>query len=226
MLEKMCDFFEARLDGYDEHMLTNIASATEFYPFTAKMLPAVANCHILDLGCGTGLELEEYFLLCPKAKVTGIDLSQGMLSALGKKLADKDIRLIVGSYFDVPLGKEVFEAAVSVESLHHFTKEEKIPLYAKLHTALKENGYFILTDYFALSDAEERMHRQTLVALKAEQGICDGELYHYDTPLTVKHETEALLEAGFSCVEVLNHWGATYTLKAVKSCGFHTQSKG
>ena len=39
MLEKMTDFFEARLDGYDEHMLTSIESAVEFYPFTAKQLP-------------------------------------------------------------------------------------------------------------------------------------------------------------------------------------------
>ena len=216
MLEKMSDFFEARLDGYDEHMMKNIESATEFYLFTAKMLPAFENCHILDLGCGTGLELEEYYLLCPSAKVTGIDLSQGMLSALKRKFTDKDISLIVGSYFDVPLGEDVFDAAVSVESLHHFTKEEKIPLYAKLHTALKRNGYFILTDYFSLSDGEENLHRQNLIALKAEQGICGNEFYHYDTPLTVKHETEALLEAGFSDVEVLNHWGATYTLKAVK----------
>ena len=216
MLEKMADFFENRLYGYDEHMMSNIESADEFYPFTAKQLPTTENCHILDLGCGTGLELEEYFLLCPSAKVTGIDLSQGMLSTLGKKFADKDITTIVGSYFDVPLGKDVFDTAVSVESLHHFTKEEKIPLYTKLHAALKENGYFILTDYFSLSDDEEKMHRQNLIALKAEQGICDNEFYHYDTPLTVKHETEALLQAGFSTVEVLNHWGATYTLKAVK----------
>ena len=215
MLEKMSDFFEARLDGYDEHMLTNIESATEFYPFTAKMLPAFENCHILDLGCGTGLELEEYYLLCPSAKVTGIDLSQGMLSALKRKFTYKDISLIVGSYFDIPLGEDVFDAAVSVESLHHFTKEEKIPMYAKLHTALKRNGYFILTDYFSLSDSEENLHRQNLITLKAEQGICGNEFYHYDTPLTVEHETEALLEAGFSNVEVLNHWGATYTLKAV-----------
>ena len=216
MLEKMSDFFETRLDGYDEHMMTNIASAAEFYPFTARMLPTSENSRILDLGCGTGLELEEYYALCPSAKVTGIDLSQGMLSALRKKLGNYDITLIAGSYFDVPFGDGVFDAAVSVESLHHFTKEEKTPLYGKLHTALKENGYFILTDYFSLSDTEEALHRQNLLALKAEQGICDDAFYHYDTPLTVKHETEALLEAGFSAVEVLNHWGPTYTIKAVK----------
>ena len=216
MLEKMSDFFEKRLCGYDEHMLNEIESATEFYPFTAEMLPACDNSRILDLGCGTGLELEEYFTRCPSAKVTGIDLSQAMLSALRRKFENKDITLVCGSYFDVPLGKCVFDAAVSVESLHHFTKEEKIPLYKKLHESLRQNGYFILTDYFALSDEEEKLHRKNLLDLKAEQGICDDEFYHYDTPLTVQHETEALLEAGFTSVEVLNNWGATYTLKAVK----------
>ena len=216
MLEKMADFFENRLDGYDEHMMTSIESANAFYPFTAKCLPANRNSQILDLGCGTGLELGEYFKWNPSAIVTGIDLSQGMLSALEKKFADKAITLVCGSYFEVPFGENSFDAAVSVESLHHFTKEEKIPLYAKLHTALKENGYFILTDYFSLSDEEERMHRDNLIALKTEQGINDDAFYHYDTPLTVMHEMEALLEAGFTKVEVLNHWGATYTLKATK----------
>ena len=216
MLEPMGEFFEKRLVGYDEHMMTCIEGAEEFYPFTAACLPAEAQCHILDLGCGTGLELEAYYAKNPSACVTGIDLSPAMLSALKRKFPDRELTLIPGSYFDVPFGTACFDAAVSVESLHHFTKEEKVPLYAKLHTALKENGYFILTDYFSLSDEEEKMHRQNLIALKAEQGICDDEFYHYDTPLTVKHETEALLEAGFSTVEVLNHWGATYTLKAVK----------
>ena len=215
MLEKMSDFFEARLDGYDEHMMTAIESADEFYPFTARQLPTAPSSHVLDLGCGTGLELAEYYQLCPSANVTGIDLSQGMLAELKRKFADKDLKLIHGSYFDVPLGENVFDAAVSVESLHHFTKWEKIPLYAKLRAALKENGYFILTDYFALSEDEEKKHRQTLRALKAEQGIADNEIYHYDTPLTVQHEIEALAEAGFASVEVLKHWGATYTLKAV-----------
>jgi tRNA (cmo5U34)-methyltransferase len=168
------------------------------------------------LGCGTGLELEEYFLLNPSARIMGIDLSQGMLSALKKKFAGKDITLVCSSYSDVPFGVCSFDSAVSVESLHHFTQEEKVPLYTKLHRALKDGRYFVLTDYFSLSDEEEHMHRQNLIALKAEQGIADDEFYHYDTPLTVKHETEALMEAGFSSALVLKNWGATYIIKAVK----------
>ena len=216
MLEKMSDFFEARLDGYDEHMMTNIEYASEFYPFTAKQLPTAENCCILDLGCGTGLELQEYYKLNSSAKVTGIDLSEGMLTELQRKFVGKDITLILGSYFDVPLGENVFDAAISVESLHHFTKEEKVGLFSKLHIALKDDGYFILTDYFSLSDDEERLHRNNLIALKTEQGITDDEFYHYDTPLTLKHELEALVEAGFAAVEVVNNREATYTVKAGK----------
>jgi len=216
MLEKMGEFFDRRLEGYDQHMLSAIESAEEFYPFTAGCLPRSVGCKILDLGCGTGLELEHYYAINPSAIVTGIDLSHGMLDQMKKKFAEKDITLIEGSYFDVPFGESEFDAAVSVESLHHFTMEEKIPLYAKLHRALKDGGYFILTDYFALSYEEERTRRQNLLDIKAEQGITDGEFYHYDTPLTVEHEREALVAAGFSTVETLSGWGHTITLKAAK----------
>lgn len=215
-LERMGAFFDNRLDGYEDHMLTNIESAREFYPFTAGCLPQIPGAQILDLGCGTGLELDEYFLLNPTARVTGIDLAEGMLGALQSKYPDKELTLICGSYFDVPFGSEKFDGAVSVESLHHFTKEEKIPLYRKLFDALKNGGNFILTDYFSLSEEEERRHRGELLRLKAEQGLADGEFYHYDTPLTVRHETEALQAAGFAVVEVLKNWGATYTLRARK----------
>ena len=214
MLEEMAAFFDARLEGYDDHMLNEIEDARLFYPFTADCLPKDDGAHVLDLGCGTGLELEEYFRLNPTARITGIDLATGMLSALQAKFPEKELQLIQGSYFDVPFGVSLFDAVVSVESLHHFTMDEKIPLYAKLHHALKPGGHFILTDYFADSDEQEAFFRSELLRLKAEQGIADDAFYHYDTPLTVAHETQALLTAGFTCVEVLGTWGATHTLKA------------
>ena len=215
MLERMDDFFTARINGYDEHMKSNIEGASLFYKFTAALLPAGENAKVLDLGCGTGLELEEFFLVNPNAKVTGIDLTEAMLDSLKAKFPDKDITTICGSYFDVPFGDGIFDAAVSVESLHHFSKEEKIPLYAKLWQALKPDGYLILTDYFAETDEQETFFRQELIRLRKEQNLSDEVFYHYDTPLTVEHEKEALMAAGFTKVEVLNHWEATYTLKAV-----------
>ena len=216
MLERMGDFFDARIDGYEEHQLTTIASAAEFYPFTASCLPGESGSRVLDLGCGTGLELGYYFEAVPTASITGVDLAPGMLEALRGKFPGRSLTLIQGSYFDVPFEESAFDAAVSVESLHHFTKEEKIPLYKKLRNALTDGGFFILTDYFALSEEEEQFHRAELIRLKEEQKITNDVIYHFDTPLTVEHETEALRNAGFSSVAVLKSWGATCTLKAVR----------
>ncbi len=216
MLEKMNEFFNNRIDGYDAHMLTNIESSSKFYPFTASLLPKKENARVLDLGCGTGLELGYYFELNPSAKITGIDLSEEMLRVLGEKFADKNLTIIFGSYFDVPFDVNTYDSVVSVESLHHFTKDEKIPLYKKVYASLVLGGVFVLTDYFAESGEQERFFRQELSRLKAEQDISDSEFYHYDTPLTVEHECEALHDAGFEMIEILAKWGATCTIRAIK----------
>ena len=54
MLEKMGDFFDTRLGDYDEHQLTCIDSAREFYPYTASLLPKKADSVILG-NCATSL---------------------------------------------------------------------------------------------------------------------------------------------------------------------------
>lgn len=216
MLEKMGEFFDARLAGYEAHQLTCIESAREFYPYTAACLPDTPGIHILDLGCGTGLELEYYFQRNPSARITGIDLAPGMLQTLRGKFPEKKMELICGSYFDVSLGSQAFDGAVSVESLHHFTQEEKLPLYRRLYAALRPGSRFILTDYFAASEEEEQFHGRELVRLKQEQGLGENTFYHYDTPLTVAHELEVLEKARFS-VEILAQWGATCTIRAIKN---------
>ncbi len=205
-LEKMDDFFAVRVDGYDEHMMSNVEKAADFYAYTASLLPKAAGSKVLDLGCGTGLELEEYFGFNPQAKVTGIDLSEAMLNALKAKFPDKALTLVQASYFDVPLGEHVYDAAVSVESLHHFKDEMKESLYRKLRAALKTGGMFVLTDCFAESDELEKEYFETLARLKKEQGLSEDEFYHFDTPLTVEHEMDVLRRAGFRDVRIDKRW--------------------
>ena len=216
-LEKMDDFFAARIDGYDAHMKRDIEGASGFYAYTASLLPSAEGSRVLDLGCGTGLELEEYFALNPGAAVTGIDLSEAMLDALKAKFPGKNLTLVRASYFDVPLGTGLYDAAVSVESLHHFPAGMKASLYEKLHLALAEKGIFVLTDYFAESEEMEKEYFQNLAELKKEQGLSDDVFYHYDTPLTVGHEIDILCKAGFRDVRIMKQWGeSTYTVLAQK----------
>ena len=125
--------------------------------------------------------------------------------------------LIRASYFDVPFGNGLYDAAVSVESLHHFPAAMKASLYGKLHSALADKGVFVLTDYFAESEEMEKEYFEDLAALKKEQGLSDDAFYHYDTPLTVEHETDVLRHAGFRNVRIMKQWGeSTYTLLACK----------
>lgn len=208
-LERMEDFFAARVKGYDDHMRTSIEGSSEFYAYTASLLPKEPNSKVLDLGCGTGLELEEYYKLNPCTETTGIDLSEDMLNALKAKFPGKHLTLIHGSYFDVSLGDRIYDAAVSVESLHHFSAEKKAQLYRKLHDALKEGGVFVLTDYFAESEEMEKEYFRNLAQLKKEQGLSDDEFYHYDTPLLAEHEMDILRHAGFSDVRMMKKWGVS-----------------
>jgi len=214
-LERMAEFFDSRIDEYEAHQMSAIESAEEFYPFTAEQLPD-GEASILDLGCGTGLELKYYFERAPKAHVTGVDMAPGMLKVLKERFEDKKLRVIKGSFFDIAFGTGVYDAAVSVEAMHHYTRDEKIALYTKVNKALKDGGYFIITDYFASSAEEEQAMREEYERLKKEQGLSKREIYHYDTPLTVTHETQALFFSGFAFVEVLGSWGNTVTIKAQK----------
>ncbi len=215
-LEEMGAFFARRLEGYDAHMLRDIAGAEESYPAAAALLPAFPGCRILDLGCGTGLELEFYFPGNPAARVTGIDLSREMLDALKRKFPDRDLDLRLGSYLELSLGEGEYDGAISVESLHHFTPAVKLGLYRRLRSALKPGGCFILADYFAASPEEESAFFRELGEKRRNEGFPEDALVHFDTPLTREHELALIRTAGFSAVEILGNWGATALIRAVR----------
>lgn len=84
--EEMGAFFDVRVDGYDEHMLGMFKDFGLYYETVAGPIAETKqNISVLDLGCGTGPELNWVFKKAPNASVTGIDLSQQMLNRLAEK---------------------------------------------------------------------------------------------------------------------------------------------
>lgn len=193
-LEEMSDFFTARLDGYEEHM----AAWREDYRRFAQCLPDRCR-EVLDLGCGTGLELDELLARRPDLAVTGIDLCPAMLERLAVKHPSVAVRC--ADYFEADLGRARWDAVISFESLHHFAPERKAGLYRRIREALRPGGVFMLCDYMACCDEEEALLRDTCRRKRLREGLPDDRFVHFDTPLTVPHETALLLGAGFARCE-------------------------
>ena len=196
-MEKMTDFFINRLDGYDEHMITDVVGCKSAYAEMARLVPADSET-LLDLGCGTGLELEGIFERLPDLSVTGIDLTKEMLDKLEQKYSDKNVTLINASYFDCELGVSVFDAAVSLETMHHFEPERKLELYRNIRNALKPGGLYIECDYMITDAAEQERLFAECARVRTEEGIPEGEFYHFDTPCTVEFQKKLFLDAGFA----------------------------
>ena len=196
-LEPMADFFTARLDAYEEHMLRD---GDDAYRKLAETVPENTKI-LLDLGCGTGLELDWIFKRFPGISVTGIDITQAMLDKLKQKHPDKKLKLICGNYFEFEMGKNMYDSVISSETMHHFSHGEKISLYSRIREALKPGGVYIEADYMIDDQEEEDETYAENARARAEQGIPDGEFFHFDTPCTVKNQIAMLEEAGFSKVE-------------------------
>lgn len=212
-LEKMDSFFAKRVDGYDEHMLRDVEGCKNGYETIAREVGLLAPESLLDLGCGTGLELDAIFRRLPGLRVTGIDMTAEMLEKLREKNPDKALTLINGDYFEEPFGYD-YGAAVAFETLHHFTPERKLTLYRKIFASLKHGGVFLNGDYMCETDEQQEFFRAEYERLA--DGKPDGH-FHYDTPLAVKNEIALLKEAGFREVREIFREGNTVILRALKS---------
>lgn len=214
-LERMDDFFNNRAKTYDQHMLVDL-QLDEFYEAIANCFPENnSTIKLLDLGSGTGLQLDKLFIKMPDLFVTGIDLSQAMLNVLKEKYSNKNIKLICGSYFDVDFGKNCFDYVLSTYSLHHFSEEKKTSLYKKVFASLCVGGIFVEGDYTCKTLEQQHFYIAENERLRNENGITDG-FYHYDTPFTAGTQINLLKEAGFTDIQLIKEWDNTSIITAKK----------
>jgi tRNA (cmo5U34)-methyltransferase len=212
----MTAFFDTRADGYDAHMRRSVESFSDFYGAVAAQLGSSEGpVAVLDIGCGTGLELDGIFETVPNARVTCIDLSANMLSELVRKHSDQreQLNVVQGSYLTLPLGESCFDAAVSVMTVHHLLPDGKQHLYEKIRRALKPGGLYVEGDYVVSHDEELRLLREYARQAGLVGGPPDG-THHIDIPFSIETQKVLLVAAGFSQVEVAWRQGAAAVLVA------------
>ena len=224
--ELMAEFFDRRVNGYEEHVREILPGFDGFYSSVAGQIPATGEpLSILDLGCGTGLELDFIFARVPNARVTAVDLSSEMLARLKARLErawyGPRVEIVQGSYLTMPFTAGGFDYAVSVQTMHHFTPDVKMGLYTRIAHALKAGGMYIEGDYVVPPDEERSLlarYDETVKSLRANGIIGVDELvdgkYHIDIPLSVQSQVAILREAGFADVEVVFEQGAAAVFRA------------
>lgn len=208
-VEEMDAFFDARATGYDDHM-RDIAfeSETTFTQFYQAMSSPIEKTdeplRILDLGCGTGLELEALFQRVPNALVTGVDVSENMLERLQKRYVAhmSQITLVADSYLTMPLERQAYDHIISAMSLHHILRGTKRELYAKIYAALRLGGKYVEGDSVIPTDMEsqflEEYYEEAATVPPAPEGH-----YHIDIPFSIATQRSLLSETGFKNFELV-----------------------
>jgi len=198
--EEMGDFFAKRIDGYENVHLKNWEGEYKQIP---HLLPSNINT-MLDIGCGSGLELDEIFKKFPNLNVTGIDICQSMLDKLKDKHMDKNIDLIQADYYKYAFEDVQYDTVISVLSLHHNQFDEKQAIYDKMYKSVKKGGFYLEVDYMAVNEEWEQLNLDYYKKRMENTQIDDDVFVHIDLPLTVEHQIKLFENAGFNDIQVLN----------------------
>ena len=201
-MEDLHEFFNMAADIWDEKF--GPSSAAVYVERARQIAPTDETSRILDLGCGTGLELDQVFLRAPDAHITGIDLAPQMLKRLREKFREKadHIRVVEGNYLDVPFGENEYDYAISSLTTHHLPPENKRIVYEKICKALKPGGAYIEGD----QTTSEKGERDGLGRFRREVAKlpeADRARWNYDITLSPQTNMGLLRDAGFTQISLI-----------------------
>ena len=159
---------------------------------------------IVDVGCGTGVNLPFLRQAFPSAMILGIDLSEQMLQhARAEKRG-----LVVGSdlcrasCFALPLGTASVDALLSTRFIHLFPHELKKAAYQEFRRVVRPGGAIIVEFYTRMNARVHRMIPHSMAWWRhddAPQRTSAAEYYfHYPT----RAEVHDIVGTEFQCAPV------------------------
>ncbi|WP_327414580.1 methyltransferase domain-containing protein [Streptomyces sp. NBC_01233] len=96
----------------------------------------------LDVCCGTGAAIGMLRRLC-RDRVTGVDLSAGMLAEAGRAHPDERVDFVRADARALPpVLADTYDLAVSFGAFGHFLPAERPALFSGVHRALRPGGVF------------------------------------------------------------------------------------
>jgi ubiquinone/menaquinone biosynthesis C-methylase UbiE len=109
-----------------------------------KMLPPREGMDVLDVGCGTGIQLASYKEA--RCRVSGIDVSQAMLNVARRRLGERaDLRL--GDATRMPYPDGAFDLVLAATVLHEMLPEVRGTVLDEMERVLRPDGRMLVIDF-------------------------------------------------------------------------------
>lgn len=215
--------FDAAARDYDRARRQLVPGFDRFYGAVFEFLVPYGRdgrLRVLDLGAGTGLLSAMVAGWFPEARVTLVDLSEGMLDvARGRFAADPErFEFRVMDYAgDEGWGEQ--DIIVSALSIHHLEDAGKKEVFRRAYESLAPGGVFVNADQVlgATPEMEARYHSYWLRRAR-EAGVGERDLaaalerMKQDKSATLAPQLRWLAEAGFEAVDCVyrDHQFAVY----------------
>ena len=114
------------------------------YPPILEELRAEPFRDLLDVGCGTGPMIELLSKEYPDLRLTGLDITPGMIEAAQAK-GIPNATFVVGDSEDLPFEDGSFDAVICANSFHHYPNPQAF--FDGVKRVLRPGGRLVLRDY-------------------------------------------------------------------------------
>jgi len=134
---------------YEQAIEKNIFNAHFERPSLLAMLPDVAGCSVLDLGCGPGVYTD--ILLRRGATVTAVDISREMIERVTRRFGAEVRAYLQDLNMGLPKESDAsYELVLCPLAIHYV--EELTPLFCEIGRVLTEDGRFIFSTHHPMVD--------------------------------------------------------------------------
>lgn len=102
---------------------------------------------VLDFGCGIGASLPHLCELFPKARVTGLDVSEKSLAIARSRVPGEVDLVLHDGGAALPLPRAGFDLIFTACVFHHIDADLHEPLFSSLQSLLKPGGVFCIFEH-------------------------------------------------------------------------------